>query len=449
MSPFRVSKLYGAAMLSALALACTAFAAAPDKPGSAPAETMYTHTTSGGEALIKIAKRLLEEPSRWREILKFNPIDDPHQIKPGQSIQIPARLLKMQPATGELTLTAGDVKVDGRPAGKGTPVSPGQEIAAGPDSAATIRLNDGSQLLLQSNSRMRIVDLKQNPASGGRRSLFDLVAGRVEVLAQPRASSESRFEIRTQTAIAGVRGTSFRVTSEPGNMRTEVLTGTVAAATTSATMGVDAGFGTRVDRGRPPIAPRALLAAPAALGVPADAYDENSGVIRFDPVANARAYRSQVARDTGFEAIVLDHVSPASQARFADLPDGQYFVRVRAIDDLGLEGLNGDGRFAVRTLPAPPDLAGATPQVLATPEGLRFEFSWQAAPQAKGYVLQLSPRADFGAGVVETPTDRPQVTVQVPSDAGTDWYWRVRSLGADGKPGRKGPSQRFFLQKSV
>ena len=45
-----------------------------------------------------------------------------------------------------------------------------------------------------------------------------------------------------------------------------------------------------------------------------------------------------MARDEAFNDVVMDGLFEASPARFAGLPDGDYWLRVRAIDEAGLEG---------------------------------------------------------------------------------------------------------------
>ena len=69
------------------------------------------------------------------------------------------------------------------------------------------------------------------------------------------------------------------------------------------------------------------------------------------------------------------------------MPDGDYILRVRAVDDAGLEGLDASKPVTLDARPLPPTQ-------VAPNEGERFyepqaNFAWSAVPDAHGYVLQI------------------------------------------------------------
>jgi len=55
------------------------------------------------DCLIKIGKRILTDPSKWREIAKINRLKDPYIIRPEQMLIVPIRLLKGSPMDGTVT----------------------------------------------------------------------------------------------------------------------------------------------------------------------------------------------------------------------------------------------------------------------------------------------------------------------------------------------------------
>lgn len=61
---------------------------------TAPAEpsTPATYTVAKGDSLSKIAKKVLGNANRWREIFEANrdQIDNPDLIQPGQVLKLPA-----------------------------------------------------------------------------------------------------------------------------------------------------------------------------------------------------------------------------------------------------------------------------------------------------------------------------------------------------------------------
>lgn len=51
---------------------------------------------------------------------------------------------------------------------------------------------------------------------------------------------------------------------------------------------------------------------------------------------------------------MLDGTFETPTAKWADLPDGRYLLRVRGTDRTGLEGLNADRAFVLKARPEPP-----------------------------------------------------------------------------------------------
>jgi hypothetical protein len=90
----------------------------------------------------------------------------------------------------------------------GMAVTSGDAVRTGEDGVAIVRLNDRSQVKLRENTRIRIDSVSQEAAvtldTGG---LFARVARQTVGAAR----IISGFEVRTPTAVAGVRGTEFFV----------------------------------------------------------------------------------------------------------------------------------------------------------------------------------------------------------------------------------------------
>ena len=131
----------------------------------------------------------------------------------------PSALFAEAPAGWDARLTdlRGQVSVfepgsaEGLPAVKGMPLEAGDRVATGPDSSAEIGLEGGSALVLgessdftlQSESRMdAVLNLK-----------FGILMAKISKLLAGRS-----LQVRTETAVAAVRGTEFAVeiAREPG-----------------------------------------------------------------------------------------------------------------------------------------------------------------------------------------------------------------------------------------
>jgi hypothetical protein len=298
-----------------------------------------------------------------------------------------------------------------------------------------LRLRPGSVLQLRESQRVRGADAVR---SGAR-----LERGRVEVEAAPAPAGRPGFNIDTPQGVLGVRGTEFRVASDPELhlTRGEVLGGAVAfagAAPGSPQERVQAGFGAVIGAAGGVTPPVPLLARPdlSALEVLQERL-----LVRFPlpAQAGAAAYRGQVARDASFDIVVADLSSATPELRFADLPDGDYVLRVRAIDGQGLEGRDADLRFKLKARPEAPFPSAPAPRAVLF--GGRVEFAWTANEEAKTYRLQLASDPGF-----QDMADLAALTRSVDALAPGTYHWRLASIRADGDRGPWGTARSFEMR---
>ena len=347
----------------------------------------------------------------------------------------------------------GEATYGGSQLEAGIALPEGTEISTGKDGYVTLKLADGTVLTLQSESRLALQRLKRYLETNAYDSRLQLPAGRVETRAQ-RQGRVGRFEIHNPVAISAVRGTDFRVSFEaPAAVgRTETLDGLVAvgggsnraqtergATSLVAPQVVAAGFGTLVDASRVPRAPSPLPVAPDLSKQPA-LQERVLFRFRFDPVPQAKSYRGQVALDDAFNRIVTEAVFPGPEARFAELPDGPYFLRVRSIDAFGIEGLDATHRFVLKARPEPP--FPSFPPNNGKQTGELAEFQWTATTETASYRFQLARDAGFG-DLIDNRSDlvTPRATVESVNPG--EYYWRVATTLADGDRGPFGDPQRY------
>jgi hypothetical protein len=163
----------------------------------------------------------------------------------------------------------------------------------------------------------------------------------------------------------------------------------------------------------------------------------------WKPVEGAKAYRAQIAPKADFAEILLDDKTPSPSVKWGDeLPDGHYVLRLRAIDDAGLEGLNGDHAFELDARPLPPLLtAPALGERLYQND---VALTWAAAVGAQGYLLQISPTPEFNNGVLERRL--PAILRHAETLPDGDWHWRAASLDEAGQAHLWGPHRAFRVQ---
>lgn len=437
-------------LLSALLTAVPAWAQSA-APG---AGAYFVHTATQGDTLIKLADRYLEKRSNWQSLQKLNSIADPTRIKPGTAIRIPIPDMRREPADMKVLAVQGDAQADGTRLAAGGAVKEGQKLATGENGFVTLQLADGSTLTVQSKSKVNVDNARKLANTGGvLDTVFKVVSGRVEAGVERQRGPAARFEVKTDTSTMGVRGTKFRVAADEGGKvaKSEVLSGKVgvsAEGVAAPELGLDAGFGTLVEAGKPPLPPVALLPEPGLNEVPAR-VERTRFSVRVAPVAGATAYRAQVARDAAFKDVQADVLSTGPEIALRDLPDGDFFLRVRAVDKLGLEGKDAQRGFTLAARPEPPITAAPTSDARLADGAVKFD--WAANAEAGGYRLQIAGAAD--SGFAKPITDESRIAnnryqLAKPLAPG-DYVWRVASVTTLGKPGPWGDPLRFSVRPAL
>ena len=205
------------------------------------------------------------------------------------------------------------------------------------DGFLSVRYGDGTLNTMPSNARMQLQQLSKGVARAV------LLGGTVhsKVVKQQNAS-KSTFEIQLPTVTVGVRGTDFGVSISPESQWLSVVEGLVSVRqnhSCAPAVAVKGGEGAVLSQ--VPIRPMALLPAPTVRN--SDKAQRHAQYSEFDvaPVADAVAYRAQVARDAAFVDVVADVRSSSAAVRVndANLADGFYYVRLNAVDGQDIDGM--------------------------------------------------------------------------------------------------------------
>jgi hypothetical protein len=417
-----------------LALCLSAFAAPPKAP--VKPQEMFDYSAVQGDTLTGISARFLENGNAWQRLLKYNRIGNPDHINPGEIIHMPLEWMKRDPATLSALTSRGDVQVvrngSAAPLPAGAALAKGDEVRTGSDGYVTLRLADGSVLKLPADSRLTVQNAEKIRDTEAVRSKMQLLKGRVEAVVTKFKGSGNRFEVTTEQAVAGVRGTEFRVAIDGGSTASEVLDGKVAFDGEGAAAGksaqLAAGFGSKASSSGELLPPIQLLPAPVLGTLPL----QERLVVRFTFVAldGAQKYRAQVGRDAQFFDVVADTVVEAPNLRFAGLDDGPYFLRVRGIDSNGLEGRDAVYPFSVKARPEPPLVSAPVDRskVRVAPVG----FAWATIDGGAKYRMQVARDAAFSDIVFEA-NDIGDTKITAPATLPLgDYYWRIRTLlGSD------------------
>jgi hypothetical protein len=464
----------GASSLACLAAPAQPGPAAPALPVPEPAATAaaareWPYRVAPGDTLIALAAAHLRPPHGWQALQSHNQVANPRRLVPGSTLRIPFDWLRRDAAVAEVVFVQGRAERTRPGAGAAEPLAPGDPVQAGDSvrtaarSALSLRFADGSRLLLVPDSQVTVERLLVYGRSGITDTGLRIERGSADTTVVPNPARAPAFEVRTPAINLGVRGTEFRfgVDADGQSARVEVLSGEVGAAAAAKpatvpradggdTVVVGAGFGTDAEAEGPPKPPRPLLPAPkvepATLRVV-----RRPMTLRWQAVDGARRYRVQVLAEGRPDALLRDGLFAAPEAAWPDqpdLPDGRYVWRVRALDEAGLEGLDGRGGVEVDVRPDPPEPETPAPgDVFA---GEAADLRWAPVDGALRYRLQLAPGGDFGAPLVDRVVEGSAVRLALSPGV---YHWRVAGLAAPGSDGadRSGPfgPERAFDLRAV
>ena len=424
--------------------------------GAAVASDDWVYSVKPGDTLLGVAQDYLARPDDWMRLQRLNHVEDPRHLMPGTRIRVPVALLRHDAAVAEVIDVRGAV-VEERPGAAshelklGDRLAGGATVRTGADAIVSIRFVDGSRLLVTPNSALSLSKLVTLGKSGMAQTVMELEHGSVENKVAHQQLPAAQYELHSRALNLAVRGTEFRArVDDSGGVSGigEVLEGVVHAQGVQGTpVDVGAGYGTTASPGGAPGKPQRLPEPPDLSG---NAQRVEAVPLRFSwPAApSVRGYHAQVFSDRSFEHLLLDGVFPlqgaVAGAKWADLPDGHYVLRVRAVLANGLEGLNADQDFVLKARPEPPAVIG--PLDGAKSYGTDASLRWSRSLNAQTYRVQVSDQPDFARLLVDAKA-LPDTELKTPLVPGP-YYWRVASIVGDDDQGPFGDAQAF-TQRAV
>ena len=228
-----------------------------------------------------------------------------------------------------------------------------------------------------------------------------------------------------------MRGTHFRVEADAASSREETLSGLVDVAAADQRFDVPMGKGTVVKDGQPPMRPIALLSAADVSHLPTR-FEHLP--MRFDlpQLTGAVEWQGLVATDRQLVTILSSKRTRSAYLTFADLPNGDYVLALRAIDVNGLRGRDALHNFTVFARPFPPGLN--TPGDGAVVRTPRPTFVWGNVLDAARYHFQVATDAQFTAPLQDTLKSTENTSLEADLPPGPV-YWRAATISETNEQG--------------
>ncbi|CAI07770.1 FecR domain-containing protein [Aromatoleum aromaticum] len=401
-------------------------------PAVAAAED-FRYVVRPGDNPWNLTRRYLKSIDYWPRIQEYNQIQNPKAIPPGTILRIPVAWMRAEQGTARVVDVQGEAQLhrEGAPVAitPGMALTRGTVIRTGEASSLLLEFSDGSRSLVGENSEVRVGNIRHLKASDAQQVELELRRGRLENEVEPARKAGGRYRIHTPAGVAAVRGTEFRVATSEAGMRAETLRGEVALRNRRGEVRLRAGTGSLATPGQAPQPPSGLLAAPQLETLPAR-IERLPFALAFPAIAGAQRYRTQLAPPGAPAAVASDRLgtAPAALGR-ADLADGTYRMRVRAIDARELEGLDAEREIVVDARPEPPYPNLPVQDGVAIDE--RIEFRWTRSIEPGHYHFQLAADEQFQTLLADRERlDEPGLVVDADLAPG-HYYWRVALTTTD------------------
>lgn len=400
---------------------------------------LHEHRVERGDTLIGVRDRLLEPGVRWQQLQRLNGVPDPLRLRPGSVLRFPPEWLRERPTEAELLQVTGQVWLERggerQAVQAGMRLRDGDRLLSDAQSSAALRFADGTRSLLRPGSRLELQQLRQQRQGG--RSRLQLQQGAIDSESPPlaRPLAQPRFELRTPVANLGVRGTRWRASLQARSLAVEVLQGEVQASGPGATaVTVAGGLGWTPAAGLAP-----LLPPPALPDLQGRVFERLPVRLQWPTLPGAAAWRLQWLDASGEQLLLEAETAEPTFAGAAELPDGDYRLRVRARSVQGLEGRDAEVAVRLAARPEPPLLE--QPAAAARSYEERERLAWTRPVDATSFRLQVADDEAFtrlridDAGSAELSR-----TLALP--VGTH-HWRVATVNAQGKQGPWSDGQQF------
>lgn len=203
--------------------------------------------------------------------------------------------------SGMMMVVKGDIKVtskDGKTvaAKVGKKIMAGDTILSGPNSRAKIVMADKNVINISPDSKI-VIEKYENNGKDKKNVELNVVYGKLRASVEQKYDGDkSKFNVKTPTAVAGVRGTDFITGYNPSTKSSQIITFTGSVAVGTAGPGgsiqnpvfVQAGQMTEAGAGKAPEAPKA---------VPKDELNKMNTESSADTASTAKPDSRQVASE--------------------------------------------------------------------------------------------------------------------------------------------------------
>ncbi len=235
------------------------------------------------------------------------------------------------------------------------------------ESYASLAFTDGSSITVDPNTVAVIRKSRIDKLDESADTEISLVQGGLLAKLSAAGKERSKYILNAGSSSSDLKTQNFYAESD-GNSTVKLTNydGVANVSANDVTITIKKNEGTIVKEGQPPAAPIKLLSAPTLAWASKDSiiYRENVA-FSFNEVTDAVSYRVQYSSSSSFTTDIKELVLRTNSANLTNLPLGTTYVRVQAVDNLGLRGPYTEATRVIRNVDNQPpaifidDLAGS------------------------------------------------------------------------------------------
>lgn len=220
------------------------------------------------------------------------------------------------------------------------------------ESYANLSFTDGSTVIIEPNTEAVIRKSRIDKLDESSDTEITLENGSLLAKLSASAKSKSKYILNAGPSTSELSSQNFYAEAEGTQIaKLTNYDGIAIVNANDVSITIAKNEGTIVEEGKAPLPPIKLLPAPRLVWATRDSIIyQNEVLFAFKEVENAVNYRIQYSSSANFDGEVQTISTDQTSAMLNELPLGTTYVRVQALDDLGLKGPHSETIRIIRNI---------------------------------------------------------------------------------------------------
>lgn len=242
------------------------------------------------------------------------------------------------------------------------------------DSYANLSFTDGSEIVVEPNTVAVIRKSRIDRLDQSSDTEITLENGGLLAKLSAASKNKSTYILNAGASTSRLRTQNFYAEADSDeNVKLTNYDGEAVVNASDVTISLNKDEGTIIEKGKAPLPPIQLLPAPLPVFNTSDTLIFDSEIMfSFNPVEKAMYYHLQYSNTGAFNDQVNALDTEQNSVLIADLPVGSTYIRVQAVDSLGLKGPYSEALHVKRNTdnkPPPLFVDGAFGNIIFTTDG--------------------------------------------------------------------------------